>query len=293
MGKLRVSAISFLNTAPLMWDFDQGEPPAADGATRSTAHFDITYTIPSNCAEALRAGTADIGIMPIAAYVSIPGLVIIPDVSIAAKNPVRSILLLSKVPLEKVRTVAADTSSRTSVALTQVLFAKWWGGQREFIPMAPDAPKMLAQCDAALLIGDAALTAQRGSYLAYDLAEEWQRHTGKPFVFAFWAVRLAALNELENDLDVAKAFQQSRDHGLQPENLRVIARAWGRRLGMPEAEIIRYLTRNIDYSLDEANRQGMELFFRYAAECGALARQPELRYLGTAGSSLATLEAGA
>ena len=114
MSRLKISAISYLNTAPLMWDFEHAE---------AGADFDISYTIPSACAEALRAGTADIGIIPAAAYTTVPDLVIIPDVAIAARRAVRSILLVSKMPIDaqwtQVRSVALDTSSMTSVALSQ------------------------------------------------------------------------------------------------------------------------------------------------------------------------------
>ena len=110
MRRLRISAISYLNTAPLMWDFEHGE---------AGRDFDISYTLPSACARALAEGTADIGIIPAAAYAEIPGLQVLPEVAIASRRAVRSILLVSKVPIEKVRTVALDTSSMTSVALTE------------------------------------------------------------------------------------------------------------------------------------------------------------------------------
>ena len=184
MRRLRISAISYLNTAPLMWDFEHGE---------AGREFDISYTLPSACARALADGTADIGIIPAAAYAEIPGLQILPDVAIASRRAVRSILLVSKVPIEKVRSVALDTSSMTSVALTKILFEKWLGGGRTFTAMAPDIDQMLAEHDAGLLIGDPALKIDRARYHTLDLAEEWIRHTGKPFVFAFWAVRRAAL----------------------------------------------------------------------------------------------------
>ena len=174
----------------------------------------------------MREGSADIGIIPVAAYASIPDLAILPGVAIASRRAVRSILLVSKVPLEKIQTVALDTSSMTSVALIKVLFAKWWGGGRTFTPMAPDIEQMLKMHDAGLVIGDPALQIDRSRYLTYDLAEEWIRFTGKPFVFAFWAVRQAALGDAPRDLDLATVFQESRDHGLQPENLDRIAREW-------------------------------------------------------------------
>src|SRR6266403_710135 len=143
---------------------------------------DISYTIPSACAEALRAGTADIGIIPAAAYATVPDLVIIPDVAIASRRAVRSILLVSKVPVNQlskhVRTVALDNSSMTSVALTKILFAKWLGGERDYKPMAPDLDSMLSACDAALLIGDPALQVDRTRYFTLDLAEEWAARLG-------------------------------------------------------------------------------------------------------------------
>src|SRR6266436_3369125 len=116
MPRLRVSAISFLNTAPLMWDFDHGD---------LRRDYRVDYTLPSACAELLRNAMADIGIIPAAAYATIPNLVVIPDVAIAARGPVKSILLISKVPVEQIKTVGADTSSRSSVALLKVLFNRF------------------------------------------------------------------------------------------------------------------------------------------------------------------------
>jgi chorismate dehydratase len=273
MKRLRISAISYLNTAPLMWDFER----AAAGAS-----FDIYYTLPSQCAASLREGSADIGIIPAAAYAGIPDLAILPGVAIASQRAVRSILLVSKVPLEEIRTVALDTSSLTSVALTKVLFEKWWGGGRTFTPMAPDIEQMLKTHDAGLVIGDPALKINRSRYLTYDLAEEWIRLTGKPFVFAFWAVRQEALRNAPRDLDLATVFQESRDHGLLPSNLDSIAREWGPRLGLSRENIKSYLTENIHYFLDPPCLDGMQLFYQYAQECGALSSVPPLFFLDSA-----------
>jgi chorismate dehydratase len=297
MHKLRISAISFLNTAPLMWDFDCGQLPGHDQAPallpvspELARDFEVNYTIPSSCADALRAGTADIGIIPVAAYAGIPELVIVPDVAIAARGPVRSILLVSKVPLEQVRTLAADNSSRTSVALAKVLFHRWFGRVPEFLPALPQVDSMLARCDAALVIGDPALRIDRSRLLSWDLAEEWQRLTGKPFVFAFWAVRLAALRQVRPELDVAAVFRQSRDHGLATHNLAVIARQWAACVGLSEAGVIDYLTHNIHYSLDKECLAGLELFFQYAVECGAIPNPPQpLRFMGTLRDVLSVL----
>jgi chorismate dehydratase len=290
MRRLRISAISYLNTAPLMWDFVHG----------NAGHdFEISYTLPSACARALQAGTADIGIIPAAAYTQIPGLLVLPEVAIASRQPVRSILLVSKIPIEKIRSVALDTSSMTSVALTKVLFEKWLGGGRTFNAMAPDIEEMLAHHDAGLLIGDPALQIDRSQYFILDLAEEWIRYTGKPFVFAFWAVRQDALcgdsrprlSASQSDTlaplqDLAAIFQQSRDHGLEPANLAQIATEWSSRLNLTESDVRSYLTENIYYHLDASCREGLQLFYRYASEIGVLPAAPELCFLRTANAAL-------
>lgn len=270
MRKLRISAISYLNTAPLMWDFEHGDV---------ARHFEISYTLPSACARALAEGMADIGIIPAAAYTEIPGLLILPDVAIASRRAVRSILLVSKVAIEQARTIALDTSSLTSVALAKVLFEKWLGGSKTYAPMAPDLGRMLAECDAGLLIGDPALQVDRLRYHTLDLAEEWIRRTGKPFVFAFWAVREAALVEADPALNLAKILRNSRDRGLEPESIGAIAKEWSPRLGIGEADVRSYLTQNIHYQFDPRCLEGLQLFYRYAAEIGALPTSPALRFL--------------
>ena len=281
MRRLRISAISYLNTAPLMWDFEHNGP---------SPYFDISYTLPSACARALEAGTADIGIIPAAAYAQIPGLQVLPGVAIASRRAVRSILLVSKVPIEKIRTIALDTSSMTSVALTKILFEKWLGGGRTFSAMVPNLDQMLGTNDAGLLIGDPALQVDRSRYLTLDLAEEWIRYTGMPFVFAFWAVRRQALQEdaLHEAVpapDLAQVFQDSRDHGLKHSSLNQIAREWAPRLGLREDEVRSYLTESIHYELDPGCIEGLHLFYRYAAEIGALPAAPDLSFLSTANAA--------
>jgi chorismate dehydratase len=297
MSRLRISAISYLNTAPLMWDLEHGNPapvssPFASAGRASSsfgaaaslaikeaaAEFDISYTIPSACARALAEGTADIGIIPAAAYTSIPDLLIIPDVAIAARNDVRSILLVSKMPIEQVRTVALDNSSLTSVALTKILFAKWLGGVRSYVGMAPNLDAMLAECEAALIIGDPALQVDRERYVTLDLAEEWHARTGKSFVFAFWAVRRARL-EGRDRATIARVFRDSRDHGLMREHLEEIAEEWAPRLGLTLESVRTYLARNIHYYLDPPCLEGLALFYQLGAEIGALPTARELEFV--------------
>jgi chorismate dehydratase len=254
-----------------MWDFEHGA---------AGAQFDISYTVPSVCAAQLLAGTADIGMIPVAAYAQISDLAIIPGVAIAARRPVRSILLVSKVPVEKIETIALDTSSMTSVALTKVLFERWLGAGRRFTDVAPNLEIMLRDHDAGLVIGDTALQVDRSKYLTLDLAAEWIRFTGKPFVFAFWAIRRAALANAPADL--ASIFHLSRDHGVQTQNINSLAQDWAGRVGLPEDEVRTYLTENIHYHLDPGCLEGLQLFYRYAAECGALPPAPALQFVEVA-----------
>ena len=265
---MRISAISYLNTAPLMWDFEHGE---------AGKQFDISYTTPSRCAEELDEGTAEIGIIPSFAYAKIPELRILPGISIASKQPVRSILLVSKKPIEEIQSVALDQSSLTSVALVGILFQKYWrGGARKFTSHAPNLDSMLLTSDAALLIGDPALRVDRSRYKTWDLAEEWIAFTGKPFVFAFWAVREDA--QRNSQLDLAAIFQESRDHGLEPAHVKQIAEAWAPKLGISEEDARVYLTSNIHYFLDDDCLDGLHLFYQYAYECRLLPAVPELRF---------------
>jgi len=282
MSRLKISAISYLNTAPLMWDFEHGD---------AGSDFEISYTIPSACAEALRIGMADIGIIPAAAYATVPDLVIIPDVAIAARRAVRSILLVSRMPSKmpvdswskdewskQVRTVALDTSSMTSVALAKILFAKWLGGARDYKPMAPNLDAMLEACDAALLIGDPALQVDRTRHFTLDLAEEWKARTGKSFVFAFWAIRRTAL-EGRDGAAIAQIFKLSRDRGLLPKNLETIAQEWAPRLGLTVESVRVYLTHNIHYYLDPPCLEGLALYYGLGAEIGALPLAPGLEFV--------------
>jgi chorismate dehydratase len=272
MPPLRISAISFLNTAPLMWDFENGET-----AEQLRQDFEISYTVPSHCAEQLKDGSADIGIIPVAAYTTIPDLVIVPDVAIAAKNKVRSILLVSKVAIDKIRSVATDDSSRTSAALVEIYLRKFVGLDPGFSRQKPSLKEMLQWHDAALLIGDPALQARTDGYFVYDLAEEWKRWTGRPFVFAFWAVRRAALERRMKEPNIAQVFQQSRDNGLK--HIPEIASAWAAKLSLSPKLIADYLTENVDYGLDPENLEGLRLFFKYGVECGVFSQVPELAFL--------------
>ena len=279
---MRVAAINFLNPAPLMWDFEH--PPLARALAE---RYDVRYTQPSVCAAQLLSGEADLGLIPIAALTS--DLAIVPGCTIASLDRVRSILLLVKHPhtLETVRTVAADTASRSSVAYAQVLFRKFLGRSPDFVPQEADPVRMLQDVDAALLIGDPALLArenraeierQTGPCLWIDLAAEWRWRTGLPWVAAVWAIRSEAPgrygmvpSEIIHDLN------QSRDHGLA--HIEDLVHQWTPRMALAPETIRDYLTKSIHYVLDADCVRAIELFRRYAAEIGALPPLRDLNFL--------------
>jgi chorismate dehydratase len=283
--RIRMAAIHFLNPAPLMWDFEH-EPERSERRLR----YQIGYTTPSGCAEELAAGEADIGLVPVAAHATIPSLMIVPGCTVASLDRVRSIILVVRAQqgVNGVRTVAADTASRTSYAYTRILFEIFWKVPVEFIPRAPDLESMLKVADAALLIGDPALLAledkdarleRTGEQLLYlDLAHEWHKFTDLPWVSAFWAVRAGALEETGTcAAELVRDLQASRDHGL--EHLEDLAEEWSTRIEVPRETIRFYLTNNIHYILDDACLRGLDAFYRLAAECGALPEAPPLTML--------------
>jgi chorismate dehydratase len=273
---LRIAAIRFLNPAPLMWDFEH--PPLN---LELAARYTTNWMLPSQCADQLASGAADIGLVPIAALATMPGLRVLPGCVIASKSRVRSLLLVRRTnqPLSRLRSVAADTASRTTLAYTRILFHKWGNPEVPFLPMTADLDAMLDRADAAIMIGDPALMAleehanrfeRTGEELVYhDLAEEWRTLTGLPFVSAVWGIACSAtartgpLNE-----SIADDLIRSRDHGLQ--NIDVLADEWSRRLPLSAETIRSYLTTNIHFILDEECMEGMRGFFNEAEKIGVL-----------------------
>jgi chorismate dehydratase len=278
-SRLRIAAIDFLNPAPLMWDFEH-EPLQ----TQLVQRYRIDRMSPAECADRLATSAADIGLVPIAALATNPGLRILPGCVIASKGRVRSLLLVRRASqsLQAVRTVAADTASRATLAYTRILFQAWGNAGAAFQPAAANLDAMLERADAAILIGDPALLAleerasrleQTGEELVYhDLAAEWHTLTGLPFVSAVWCSTSKNLGAPGLDSEtwdsIVQDFIQSRDHGLQ--NIDALAAEWSSRISIPEATIRTYLTHNIHYILDEECLEGMSIFFRMAAEAGVL-----------------------
>jgi len=250
LNRLRVCAVSFLNTCPLVWGLQYG--PQKD-------LFDLSFEIPSVCADRMAAGSADIGLVPVI-EARRQGLDFIPGIGIACNGPVRSILLVSHVPAPAIRTVAVDCSSRTSVALTEVVLRERFGVRPKLVTHAPQLSAMLETADAALVIGDPALRFHPDElpYHVYDLGQEWKWMTGLPMVFAVWAARPQVI-----DPGVVSILQASCDFGL--ERMEEIIAQEGPRRGFSEELVRQYLTHYIHFNLTEEYQKGLTRFLASAA----------------------------
>ncbi len=215
--------------------------------------------VPSTCADRLKRGEVDAGLIPSVEAARIPGIRIVRGIGIASRGRVRSVLLASRKPVEEVRSVALDTSSRSSAAMARILFEDAFGTRPEFHDAPSDLPEMLRHHDAALLIGDPALRASLEGLHVIDLAEAWHSLTGLPFVFAVWAVRHEVAPE---------PFLWSRDYG--KNHLPAIVEAAERRTGLPKDMLGEYLSGNLHHDLEEEDEKGLAEFFRRAASRGLI-----------------------
>jgi chorismate dehydratase len=274
MTSVRLGAVEYLNARPLVYGLDR------------SPRFDLRFDLPARCAELLHSGGIDVGLIPSIEYLrgnrpdaSASRYAIVPDLAIASRGPVASVALFTTRPMADVRSIALDTSSRTSVALVRVLCARVFHIDPQLTQRGPDIAEMLAHADAALIIGDRALLldpAEAAAILGLpvvekiDLGTAWSEHTGLPFVYAFWAGMPDALTAG----DVA-ALQEARDRGIQrPDE---IARGY---FAQPDEQVVGgvYLRDNIKYSLGREEQAALEHFYRYAAEAGVVERALELRF---------------
>ena len=258
---VRLGSVSFLNARPLVWGLD------AHGD-----RFNVRFDLPSRCASLLHAEEIDVGLIPSIEYLS-GDYAIVPGVGVVSEGDVASVALFTRGPVESVRSIALDTSSRTSVALTRVLCARHFGIQPTYVHAAPDLDRMLVQADAALLIGDPALfvdTEARGLNKV-DLGAAWTAMTGLPFVYAFWAGRPGAMS----GEDVA-LLQAARDEGVREHA--AIAREFFP--SDPQKQVIaeRYLRTNIRHDVGTREQEGLALFFDLAASAGAAPAARSLRW---------------
>ena len=253
----RIAASSYLNTAPLIWSFTHG-------SQRGAVEL-FTDTAPARCATLLANGEVDAALVPVIEYQRIPDIAIIPDVCVGSKTAVRSVVLVTrKNNLKKVERVALDESSRTSAALVKILFREFLGFEPEWNTAAPDLQSMMRAADAALIIGDPAMTIPGDQFRVFDLATLWHEFTGFGFVFAMW---MARKNRLERV--ALPRFAVARDEGLA--NLKHIADSYTPHIGLSSAEITTYLTTNIVFNVDEQMHKGLTRYFELAHKHGVIA----------------------
>jgi chorismate dehydratase len=248
----RVAASDYLNSALLIYSFLHGEQQDKCRLFPDAA--------PARCAEMLRSGRVEAALIPAIEYQRIPDLRVIPGVTVSSKQQVRSVVLASQIPISEVQSVALDTSSRTSVSLIRILFREFYGHQPQYSSAAPNLSEMLSQNDAAVLIGDPAMTFDRTGLYVYDLAQEWRTFTGLPFVFAVWAVEESAVDKTCSAVDFAAA----RDEGLHHKA--ELAAKYSQMLNLPKSDLVDYLTNNICYTLDEENLAGLRRYYELAAK---------------------------
>lgn len=268
----RIAASSYSNTAPLVWSFLYG---SQHGRVEL-----ILDNAPARSAELLSQDRVDAALVPVIASQFIDGVRLIPDVCVGAAKIVRSVCIATKgCELEDVRTVSLDVSSRTSVLLTKIIFREFLGFEPEWREARPNIDAMLTESDAALLIGDPALSIvvaghsgkrseREVTIRTFDLAELWHRYTGNGFVFAMWMTRRAKC-----PVDFAAA----RDEGLL--HISEIASNYQPEIGLTRDDMIEYLTGNISYSIDESMRSGMELYFELAEKNGLIETNRRLEFV--------------
>ena len=246
MKPIRLGAVDYLNARPLVY-----------GLEMRNDLFTLRYDVPSKCAALLHEGSIDVGMIPAIEYLRRPFYYVVPDIGIVSEGPVASVALFSTRPVEQVRSIAVDISSRTSSVLLQILCYEVFGVDTGFVPMPPDVPAMLRRSDAALVIGDPALFFDHAGAgaLKTDLGEQWTTLTGLPFVWAFWAGR----PEIVPPSAVAELIA-ARDRGVRASDTIAAAYCGPDRAALGKA----YLRENISYTLGEREEAGLRRYFELA-----------------------------
>jgi chorismate dehydratase len=263
-----IAASSYLNAAPLCYSF-------VYGSQKDRCAF-LSDEAPVRCSELLAEGRAQAALIPVIEYQRIPDLRVAPGPCVASKRSVRSVLLASKMPISEVRSVALDTSSRTSAALIQIILGHFYNIEAAYTTSPPKLEDMLESNDAGLIIGDPAMLIDRTGLYIYDMAEEWLKHTAVPFVFAFWAIRADATHWFSGDrksIDFADAKIEGKAHANDLANL------YSERLGLSPDSLFSYLTEAICYDLDEDSLRGLGLYYQLAAERGLIQEPRDVMFL--------------
>ncbi len=269
--RVRLGSVNYLNARPLVAGL-------ADGVDD---RFEVRFDPPAECARLLAAGDIDLGLIPAIAYHDRPEDAVVPGLSIASDGPVASVAIFTRVPMRDVRTIALDTSSRTSVALTRIMCRRRFGITPAFTPHAPDLTAMLRVNDAALVIGDPALFADLeavraavdpvGAIEKIDLGALWTEMTGLPFVWAFWAGRPDAAPPA-----IVGALQATRDAGVSQSDALADRYVAATPALAPLAR--RYLREHIQFGLTPRMLEAVRLYYREAHEAGVIARVADLRF---------------
>jgi chorismate dehydratase len=247
---IRVGAVSYLNTRPLVFGLDRFAP-----------EIELIYDLPSRLADRLADGELEVALIPSIEYLQDPAYTIVSDACIACRGPVMSVKLFSRTRIRNLRTLALDEGSRTSVALVQILLAQRFDLRPKLFPLPIGARAEDAATDAVLLIGDRAMHPPAGFIESWDLGEQWRRWADLPFVFAMWTARRGAeLNGLE------AALGEARDAGVA--HLEQIAEAEAPKVGLSFEACLSYLRDNLHFYLGPPERRGLELFAEHAARLG-------------------------
>jgi chorismate dehydratase len=257
--KIRVGAVNYLNTKPLVFEFDRHVPQA-----------DLVLDLPSRLADRLAEGRLDVALIPSIEFCNDPTYTIVSDACIACRGPVLSVKLFSRGPIESIRTLALDEGSRTSVALVRILLNEKYGirPQLQALPIGDSLAD--ADSDAVLLIGDRAMHSPGGRFeVVWDLGDEWCRWAELPFVFAMWVARPGVCLD---GLDAA--LGHARDAGVA--HLEEIAEREAAALGLTRPQCLSYLRDNLHFVMGPREQRGLELFYRKAADMGLVPRGVEL-----------------
>ncbi|MFN2532323.1 MAG: menaquinone biosynthetic enzyme MqnA/MqnD family protein [Pyrinomonadaceae bacterium] len=245
----KLAASSYLNTAPLIWSFLHGS---------QRDRVELIDAVPARCSQLLAEGEVSAALVPIIEYQRVSGISLVPDVCVGSKGEVRSVVLVSKCKqLDEVRRIALDESSRTSATLVKIIFFEFLQQNPEWTTHTPNIDLMLAENDAALIIGDPAMTFSRDRINVWDLATVWRNQTGFGFVFAMWMVRD---DKLEKTRSVD--FAEARIEGLS--NTEAIVDEYQKRIPLSKSDLRRYITSNIAFQIDESMDKGLRLYFQLA-----------------------------
>jgi chorismate dehydratase len=265
--KPKIAASSYLNTAPLIWSF-------LHGSQRESVEL-FTDTAPARCAEMLARGEVDAALVPVIEYQRLDNVSIVPGVCVGSKTAVRSVVLVTrKNNLKKVERVALDESSRTSAALVKIIFREFLGFEPDWQSAPPNLHSMMQQADAALIIGDPAMSVAREQFRVFDLATLWHDFTGFGFVFAMWMGRNQSVEKVG-----AIDFAAARDEGLAKLN-QVIA-SYPHQIPFSEDEMRQYLIENIVFKVDDEMQKGLTLFFDLAEKHRLIEETKPLNFIAS------------